>query len=146
MNTNTNALAQSCVDEAPVGIIGIDDLTLLFGVISLGYEIWKDCHSSANQAVGGSSGNDLARQAKATINSNVEGDGQQYTRSLLRRSGKGVHRAALHYGMRLTGDDLDVLTTHMLNSVAKTDDIVLVSCYYEDPEAVVASLGNDEDD
>lgn len=146
MNTNTLVFAQSCADEAPVGFIGIDDITLIFGIISLGYEIWKDCHGSANKAVGGIGGSDLVRQAKATINSNVEGDGQQYTRSLLRRSGKGVHRAGVHYGVRLTGDDLNSMTTHMLNSVAKAGDDVLVSCYYEDPQAALACLGPDEDE
>lgn len=108
--------AEKCAASAPVGLFGIDDLAIAVEVITLGFKLWQTCSSSSSAS-------------DAVTAAGMAGKNQ----ANFRRAQHRVHHAARKHGQRLSPENLNGLTAHMLQHVSSANDDTLNVCCSEPP-------------
>lgn len=121
MPSQTDQQATACAQSAP-GLFGLDDISMLIGVISLAFQAWKLCHGSP-----------AAPSSPAALSQGA------HTAAC-----RCVRRAARKHGKHLEPDQVSALTDHMLTHLASTPASVVSACYYEPSPPLEESLSDDE--
>lgn len=120
---NTKAQSELCAADAPVGFFGIDDILIGMEIVYYGFELWKDCHPSANTVKSEIDAPDIVRRASRSTR-----QATRYVNRQRRRSGLSP----------VVVDDYNALTVHMLHHVYTASADVVTSCYTDElpPELV----------
>ena len=109
-----------CANELPTGF-GIIGTLVIVEIIYYSFQLWKSCSSEASP--------------KAALTSAPDGSPAP---SLARRATRCVRRAARYQGQDLSDEDVQTLTTHMLNHVSRLDNDRLAACCKETPDLPAA--------
>lgn len=108
--------SQNVANDLPVGLFGIDDVLTIIEIINGAFQLWQACSAS-------SSPSDAVTAAQLSIDHPLNN----------RRARRAVRRAARKQNKQLSDDQLDALTTAMLNHVVQLSQPALAICCAEPP-------------